>query len=300
MPCGSRSSIVQTAGTPSPTTTDAEYFSTLGLRLLRGRAYTRAEVRDKARVAVVSEALARDFFPGEDPLGQPLSRVVEDEGDAIIIGVASNAITSRLRERREATIYQPIGDRHSAGLLIRTESSPSLYLATIRGALQPPDPKVRLEVTPVSEGLARQLGESRVLASLATTLAAVALCLAIVGLHGVTAFVINQRSQEITLRIALGASRRDVLQMLLADSLRPVLLGLGAGIIVAVGTGRLIAGPLWDRARGSNRVGRVDGDSSAVGDGGDHRSCAPGRRGRSGCGVEAGVGRLGRAGDTQR
>ncbi len=225
--------------------TDAEYFNTLGLRVLRGRTYTAAEVRDRARVAVVSEGVARDFFPGEDPLGQPLSRVVEDGGDAVIIGVVSNAITTRLRERSAATLYQPLTNPHAARLLIRTHASPSLHIATIRSALQPLDSRVRLEVTPVSEGLARQLGESRTLASLASTLAAVALCLAIVGLHGVTAFVINQRSQEITLRVALGASRRDVLQMLLGDSLRPVMVGLGAGIFIALGAARLITGTLF-------------------------------------------------------
>jgi predicted permease len=225
--------------------TDAEYFSTLGLRVLRGRTYTVPEVRDRAPVAVVSEALARDFFPGEDPLGQPLSRVVEDGGDAVIIGVVSNAITTRLRERSEAAIYQPIASPHAARLLIRTQASSSLYIATIRSALQPLDSRARLEVTPVSDGLARQLGESRTLASLASTFAAVALCLAIVGLYGVTAFVINQRSQEITLRVALGATRRDVLRMLLGDSLRPVMLGLGAGIFVALGAGRLVSGTLY-------------------------------------------------------
>jgi len=225
--------------------TDAEYFNTLGLRVLRGRTYTAAEVRDRARVAVVSEGIARDFFPGEDPLGQPLSRVVEDGGDAVIIGVVSNALTTRLRERSAATLYQPLTNPHAARLLIRTDSSPALHIATIRSALQPLDSRVRFEVAPVSDGLARQLGESRTLASLASTLAAVALCLAIVGLHGVTAFVINQRSQEITLRVALGATRGDVLRMLLGDSLRPVMLGLGAGILVALGAGRLIAGTLY-------------------------------------------------------
>jgi len=225
--------------------TDAEYFNTLGLRVLRGRTYTAAEVRDRARVAVVSEGIARDFFPGEDPLGQPLSRVVEDGGDAVIIGVVSNALTTRLRERSAATLIQPLTNPHAARLLIRTDSSPALHIATIRSALQPLDSRVRFEVAPVSDGLARQLGESRTLASLASTLAAVALCLAIVGLHGVTAFVINQRSQEITLRVALGATRGDVLRMLLGDSLRPVMLGLGAGILVALGAGRLLAGTLY-------------------------------------------------------
>jgi predicted permease len=224
--------------------TSADYFRTLGLRVLRGRTYTTSEVRDRARVAVVSEAVANDFFPGEDPIGQPLSRVVEDDRTTVIVGVVSNAITMRLRERSEAAIYHPIADRRAARLLIRT-ASPSSQVATVRTALQSLDNRIRVDVVPVAEGLDRQLAESRVLASLAVTLAGVALCLAVVGLHGVTTFVVNQRRQEIMLRVALGATDRDVLRLLLGDSLRPVTIGLGAGVLIALGGSRVIAGALY-------------------------------------------------------
>ena len=224
--------------------TSADYFRTLGLRVLRGRTYTADEVRDGARLAVISEAVAHDFFPGEDPIGQPLSRVVEDDRTTLIVGVVSNAITMRLRERSEAAIYHPIADRKGARLLIRT-ASPSSQVAAVRTALQSLDNRVRLEVVPVAEGLDRQLTESRVLASLAATLAGVALCLAMVGLHGVTTFVVSQRRQEIALRVALGATDRDVLRLLLGDSLRPVTIGLGAGVLIALAGSRVIAGALY-------------------------------------------------------
>jgi putative ABC transport system permease protein len=224
--------------------TSADYFRTLGLRVLRGRTYTADEVRAGARLAVISEAVAHDFFPGDDPIGQPLSRVIEDDRTTLIVGVVSNAITMRLRERSEAAIYHPITDRKGARLLIRA-ASPSSQVAAVRAALQSLDNRVRLDVVPVSEGLDRQLSESRVLASLAAMLAGVALCLAMVGLHGVTTFVVGQRRQEIALRVALGATDRDVLRLLLGDSLRPVTIGLGAGVLIALAGSRVIAGALY-------------------------------------------------------
>ena len=234
--------------------------------------------------------MAHDFFPGEDPIGQPLSRVIEDDRTTLIVGVVSNAITMRLRERSEAAIYHPIADRKGARLLIRT-ASPSSQVAAVRTALQSLDNRVRLDVVPVAEGLDRQLSESRVLASLAATLAGVALCLAVVGLHGVTTFVVSQRRQEIALRVALGATDRDVLRLLLGDSLRPVTIGLGAGVLIALAGSRVIAGALYG-------VGPSDPIAFAasvaillaVGVAGDSRSRAPGHDGRSRGGVEVGVG----------
>ncbi len=91
----------------------------------------------------------------------------------------------------------------------------------------------------------QQLAEPRALAALAGILAAVALALAVVGVYGVTAFVVGQRTQEISVRIALGASRRDITRLLLHDSLRPVAIGLVAGVFVALLGGRVFAGVLY-------------------------------------------------------
>ena len=224
--------------------TRAEYFATLGLRAVRGRTYTAAEVEGRAPVAVISETLARDFFPGEDPIGQSLGRILENSR-ATIIGVVSNAITARLRELGSAALYQPMDQTLAAKMVIRTAGAPGVLIPSVRSAVHSIDPRVRLSITPVSERLQQQLAEPRTLASLAGILAAVALALAVLGVYGVTAFVVGQRTQEISVRIALGASGRDITRLLLHDSLRPVTVGLAAGVFVALLGGRVFAGVLY-------------------------------------------------------
>jgi predicted permease len=240
---GSRVTIFRRAGdqyTIQQTDTSAEYFATLGLRVVRGRTYAAEEVE----VAVVSETLARDFFPGEDPIGQSLDRIVE-RSRATIIGVVSNAITARLRELGSATIYQPMRETLAARLVIRSHDAPEALIPSVRSTLHPIDPRVRLGITLVSDGLQQQLAEPRTLASLAGALAALALGLAVAGLYGVTAFVVGQRGQEIGVRVALGATGRDIMRLLLRDSLRPVIFGLAGGVFVALLVGRVLAGTLY-------------------------------------------------------
>jgi predicted permease len=223
--------------------TDAEFFSTIGLRVVRGRTYTREEVVTRAHVAVISETLARDFWPGEDPVGQTMERY--DESSRVIIGVVSDAIAARMREMSSATVYLPIRNPQDANILVRSAGPPEAIVPALRDALQPLDPEVRLDFSLVSTGLQRQLDEPRIMATLAGGLAVLALGLAVVGIYGVTTFVTGQRTREIGLRIAVGASRADVLRLLLMDSLRPVAVGLGAGAIVALLVSQLFAGILY-------------------------------------------------------
>jgi predicted permease len=224
--------------------TQSDYFKTIGLRAIRGRTYTADEVAAGANVVVISEAVARDFFPGEDPVGQSLERVIETSRDSII-GVVSNAFTARLRDLSSAAIYKPMRDPRGAKLVIRTAGTPEALVRSVRSALEPIDSRVSLDVQSVNESLQRQIDEPRVLAMLASVLAALALGLAVVGIYGVTTFVVGQRRQEIGVRLALGATARDVLKLLLADSLRPIAFGLCAGVLAALITGRVLAGLLF-------------------------------------------------------
>jgi predicted permease len=224
--------------------TDAEYFSTLGLRIVRGRAYTPAEVLANAPVALVSEAMAREFWPGVDPVGRSLEQFDGNSG-ITVIGVASDAITARLRELGSATLYRPMAKLGSARMLVRTSGPPEAMVPAIRDALQPLDPRVRLDINLVATGLQRELDEPRILASLAGALAAFALGLAIVGIYGVTSFVAGQRTREIGLRIAIGATTADVMRLLLMDSLRPVAIGLTAGAVAALLLTRVFGGILY-------------------------------------------------------
>jgi predicted permease len=224
--------------------TRAEYFETLGLRVLAGRTYTPAEVLARAPVAVISEGLARDFFPGEIPVGQSLGRIVEGS-QATIIGVVSNAITARLRDPRAAAIYEPMHDPLAAKMIVRGSISSDALVQSLQSSFHSIDSGVRVGITKVSDGLDSQLAEPRALSTMAGLLAAVALALALVGLYGVTAFVTGQRRQEISVRIALGASGSDVMRLLVRDSLRPVLYGLAAGVLGAALGSRVLTGVLY-------------------------------------------------------
>jgi predicted permease len=235
--------------------TRADYFSILGLRIVRGRSYTTDEVAAGALVAVISESVARDFWPGEDPLGQSLDRIFPSDSDAgrstaleskpVVIGVVSDAITARLRDLSAATIYRPLVEPVNARMIVRTDGPPEMLLPALRAALQPLAPRIRLDISRVSDGLQQQMEEPRTLALLAAALAALALALSIVGLYGVTTFVIGRRTQEIGVRLALGASVHDVSRLLLRDSLRPVVIGLAAGALAAMIGGQLFSSVLF-------------------------------------------------------
>jgi predicted permease len=220
-----------------------DYFSTLGLRVLRGRTYTEAEVKARAKVVVISETLARDFWPGQDPVGQPFTPV--DGSTDTVIGVVSDAITLRLHARTAAAVYRPLQgagpEDIGPSILLRTDGPPEAVVPAIRDTMQRLDPRVRFDISLVATGLQNEIEEPRILAQLTGALATFALGLAIVGIYGVTTFVTGQRTREIGLRIAVGASQGDVLRLLLKDSLRPVAIGLAAGVVIALVASRLVA-----------------------------------------------------------
>jgi predicted permease len=221
----------------------ADYFSTIGLRIVRGRPYTPAEVVSRARVVVISETLSREFWPGQDPVGQTMMPF--DGSNDIVVGVASDAITARLRERSAAVLYRPLRSVEAASIILRTAGAPEAMVPAIRDTLQPLAPNVRVDITLVASGLQNELEEPRIMAMLAGALAVLALALAIIGIYGVTTFVTGQRTREIGVRIAVGASRGDVLRLLLKDSLRPVAVGLAVGAVVALLASQLFAGILY-------------------------------------------------------
>ena len=225
------------------TRTGAGYFATLGLRVVKGRTYTAAEVAANAPVAVISETVAREFWPGADPIGATFEDFRKSR--LTVIGVVSDTITARLRQLRTAALYWPLTMPQAAQIVVRTSDPPEAVAPALRAALQPLDQSARLDITLVRDGLERELDQPRIIASMAGALAALALALAVVGIYGVTAFVTGQRTREIGVRIAVGATARDVTSLLVADSLRPVTVGLFAGLLVSLAAGRLFADVLY-------------------------------------------------------
>ena len=224
--------------------TDADFFATLGLRIVRGRAYTPQEVASGAPVAVINETLARDFWPDVDPVGLTLDRF-EAHSNVTIIGIAADAIAGRLQAKSAAALYTPLKDFRGARLLIRAAGPADQLVPAVRAALDGIDPRARLDVALVSSALQKELEQPRTLAALAGLLAALALAFAVIGIYGVSAFVASQRTHEIGVRMALGADGPDVVRLLLADTLRPVAIGLGAGVILTLAASRVIAGLLY-------------------------------------------------------
>jgi len=227
---------------------DAALFVTLGVRVLRGRTFTADEVAREAPVALISDSVARAFFAGSDPVGQSLS-MVPSEGSprapATIVGVMADAIPSRLGTERHGTIYLPISRQRSnpPSLIVRT-ANPHAAARGVEESLRRLDARVRVSTSIVGERLEAYLDQKRLFAWLAAPTAILALILAALGVYGVTAFVVSQRTQEVSVRMAIGASAADVLRLLVTQGLRPIAIGVVIGLAAAVVVGRIFASEL--------------------------------------------------------
>jgi ABC-type antimicrobial peptide transport system permease subunit len=190
-------------------------------------------------VALISETVAREFFGDADPLGQPLSAVVAgtnlEQRPSTIIGVVAEALLRPLRSEVTGTIYRPMSLTRSNPpvFLVRT-ASPGIAARQVSEALRRVDARVRTTPTVVRERLEAFLSTKRMMVWLVTPLAALVLVLAVFGVFGVTAFVVGQRSKEVSLRVAIGGSPARIVRMLIRDSLRPVLIGLVIGLAAAL------------------------------------------------------------------
>ena len=238
--------------------TSPEFFDTLGARLIRGRIYTADEVAIQAPVAVISARLAREFWGSEDPLGASLERVwgaddasgtrlaglLSKPKNTRIIGVVTDVITG-LRHFDAPTIYLPLAALAASRLVVRAHDDPRAIAPVVRDALESLDPTIRARTLFPSDGLKRQREGPRILAALAVMVGSIALGLAIIGLFGVTAFAVEQRTHEVSVRRALGASNSQLMRMLFNDSLKPVAAGLTLGLLFALLGGRVVQGVLY-------------------------------------------------------
>jgi predicted permease len=225
--------------------TSASYFDTVGLRVLRGRTFTDEEVASDARVAVISETVAQRYWQGRDPLGKTLESITE-HGE-VVIGVVSDAIVARLHEGTHGAVYAPLPPSalRMGSLIVRTDGNLAMVVPLLREALRSLGPSLTIRTALVKDGLEEEVSRPRILALISGSMAVLAVLLAAIGLYGVTGAVIGQRTREIGLRIALGAERGDVTRLLLRESLRPVMIGLIAGVLFALLGSRAISGALF-------------------------------------------------------
>ena len=231
-----------------------EYFSILRLPIVRGRVFTSDEARGAARVAIVSEATARTFFPGRDPIGQAIT--IERAGnrpleelpgytEVTVIGTTSDAVSGFLVDGRDTGhIYLPAhaGDSHVSAVLLRPRSSSDMRSDVLREVFRGTGADSEaFEVVPLEDMRELQMFPLRAAAWIGGALGAVALALSISGLYGVLSYTLSQRTREIGIRMALGASAGAVVGLVMRQSARLAAIGAVAGGAIAFGVLKLLS-----------------------------------------------------------
>ena len=226
-------------------------FETLGVSLLAGRALEAYDMRPGADAAVVNELFVSRFLSHQNPLGQRFGIGSDDSNSEYqIVGVVANSLHEGLRQEVQPTIYRPLVPAGSTGdltnLVIRATLDSEQVAQIVRGVAASIDPTVPIvEIRSQNALIDRMLRAERLLSRLSTAFGAAALALASVGLGGLLAYAVARRRNEIGVRMALGASPRDVVNMVLGDSLRLVAIGALIGLPGAYAIGRLLERTLY-------------------------------------------------------
>ncbi len=235
-------------------TVNESFFETLQIPLLKGRHFNPADDGESSKVIIVNQSFVDRYLPEEDPLGHVI-RVWDAEWR--IVGVVADARYQNIKEDFQPTSYFPMRQRFygrfidssmdSAVFVVRSPLPPDGLNSTIIKAVATVDPAVPvMNVSTMQANVNHNIGREKLLATLGTALAAVALLLCCIGLYGLIAFEVTRRSREFAIRVAVGAQARDVVRPILGDALRLVLIGLGAGLPVVFGLSHLIRSQLYE------------------------------------------------------
>jgi putative ABC transport system permease protein len=225
------------------------YFTTLGVPVLRGRGFTGQDTETSPMVAVIDDAFARKHFPGEDPIGRGLDIGNGTDGFFRIVGVVGSVHHEGLDAAPEPTMYVPFKQDLFAGMfvMVRTGADPALFGAAARRIVREVDPVLpAFAMMPLDEIVGRSVGDRRFSMLLLATFAGIALFLAAVGLYGVVAYTVTQRTPEIGLRLAIGAEPRDVLRLVVGGGMRLAATGVVLGLAGAVALARVVASMLFE------------------------------------------------------
>jgi len=232
------------------------YFPVLKIQFLDGRAFTEAEVNGKRKLAVVNQTFVKKYLPGENPIGRQvrIAQLAEFEDKIAdptfeIIGVVADAKNRGLQDPPDAEMWVPYTVTGSAfrGVLVRTTQEPLTLLESVRHEIWLTDPNVALTLTGSLEGYISQFSYAgpRFGFLLMSIFGSIGLILVTIGVYSVLAYTTARRTQEIGIRMALGAQGSDVLGMVIRVGLTLVGIGVGLGLLVSLALGKVIATQLW-------------------------------------------------------
>jgi predicted permease len=224
-----------------------KFFETMQIPILSGRDFDERDVANPEASAIINETAARKYFANENPIGQRIGQQFEESGKTEIIAVIKDTKYDSVRDAAPATMYTPIrAGTRSLQVVIRTAGEPAAMTETVRHALQQVDPDVPMTgVTTQSEQVDQRFAQERLFALAYSLFGALALLLACIGLFGLMSYSVSRRTNEIGIRMALGAQRAGVVGMVLGESMIMVAMGVVIGLAGALAGGRFIESVLF-------------------------------------------------------
>ena len=225
------------------------FFEALGMRVLAGRVFAAQDVRTSPRVIVIDQRLARQAFGGDDPVGRQVTVGVSTQAPFEVIGVVADDRHLGVEADPTPTFFVPyrqLGAMRDVAVLARAQGDSAAVVSSVRAAIRGLDPEMPFyQVRSMEQVVDASVATPRALAWLLSAFAVSGLLLAAIGVFGVMSHAVSQRTQEIGVRMAVGASPTQMLAMILGEGLAQVGLGIVAGLALAWGTSRLLSGLLF-------------------------------------------------------
>jgi len=229
------------------TTIDGDYFGTAGVAVETGRAFNSGDQETTTPVAMVNEKLARDFWPHSSAIGKRI-RMPGEKGWREIVGVVRNANYTHWGEAPQRCVFLPFTQNYSDGMVlyVRSKGDPRDVLTPVQQTIHAAGPSILMASARTGRELADgALFQAKMGVTLLSVFGLLALSLASIGLYGIIAYSVNQRTREIGLRMALGATGTNVLGLVLRQGMALVLSGVVLGLVVALPVSRLLSGMLF-------------------------------------------------------
>ena len=220
------------------------FFEVMGIPIVLGRGFTERDDAAAPKVVVINEAAARKYFPNENPIGRKFGTGPETTGENEIVGVLHDAKYDSVRDATPPTMYVPYIQRRAGGAVfeVRTAGVPSSVMGAVREAARQIDSTLPLtDVSTQLEQIEGRLAQERLFAQAYALFGAMALFLASIGLFGLMSYNVSRRTNEIGIRMALGAQRTDVLRLVMKESMVLVAIGVVAGVGIAIASSGLVS-----------------------------------------------------------
>ena len=224
------------------------FFDVMGIPVLAGRGFSERDSDTAPKVVMINQAAAKKYFPNEDPVGQRMGSSLENAGQLEIVGILRDVKYNSVRDAAPPTMFVPYLQTRigNAAFEVRTASTPAAVTGAVRDAVRQIDQNLPvMDVSTQLEQVEMRFQQEKFFAQAYTLFGVVALLLAALGLFGLMSYNVARRTNEIGIRMALGAQRQDVLRLVMRESMLLVIVGVGAGLALALFAGRFVATLLY-------------------------------------------------------